>query len=37
MGLFVMQERTALVEGTLTIASEPGRGTEITAMIPRGR
>lgn len=34
MGLFVMRERVALVEGTLTIASAPGAGTTVTATIP---
>ncbi len=34
MGLFVMQERVALVEGTLSIASAPGAGTTVTASIP---
>jgi signal transduction histidine kinase len=34
MGLFTMQERVALVDGTLAIDSAPGRGTTITAIIP---
>jgi signal transduction histidine kinase len=34
MGLFTMRERVALVDGTLTIDSAPGRGTTITAGVP---
>jgi signal transduction histidine kinase len=34
MGLFMMQERVALVEGTLSITSAPGKGTTVTATIP---
>jgi signal transduction histidine kinase len=36
LGLFGMQERAALVGGTLTIESEPGRGTTITVVCPIG-
>ena len=34
MGLFSMRERVSLVNGTLTLASAPGRGTRILATIP---
>ena len=34
MGLFVMQERVALVDGTLDIASTPGRGTTVRVTVP---
>jgi signal transduction histidine kinase len=34
MGLFSMRERVSLVNGTLTLASTPGRGTRIVATIP---
>lgn len=34
-GLVDMRERAALVGGTLTVHSEPNRGTEIIARIPR--
>jgi signal transduction histidine kinase len=33
-GLYGMRERTALLDGTLTVESTPGEGTRITAMIP---
>jgi PAS domain S-box-containing protein len=36
LGLFGMQERAALVGGTLTIESGPGRGTTITVVCPVG-
>lgn len=34
LGLISMQERIRLVHGMLTIASQPGHGTEITASVP---
>jgi signal transduction histidine kinase len=34
LGLLGMQERVKLVAGELTIASEPGRGTTVRALIP---
>ncbi|MCA9567788.1 MAG: sensor histidine kinase [Myxococcales bacterium] len=34
IGLFVMDERVGLVEGTLSIVSEPGSGTEVSAVLP---
>lgn len=34
MGLFSMRERVALVNGHLSVASEPGRGTRVTATVP---
>ena len=34
MGLFSMRERVSLVNGTLTVASTPGRGTRVVATIP---
>ncbi len=34
LGLFGMQERAALIGGTLRIRSTPGAGTEITAIVP---
>jgi two-component system sensor histidine kinase UhpB len=34
LGLFGMQERVALVGGTLRMASQPGRGTRISLSIP---
>ncbi len=34
LGLFSMQERAGLVNGKLTIHSEPGRGTTVLARIP---
>ncbi|MBU6402608.1 MAG: PAS domain S-box protein, partial [Verrucomicrobia bacterium] len=34
LGLLDMRERTALVNGTLTIRSAPGQGTEIRARVP---
>jgi signal transduction histidine kinase len=37
LGLLGMQERVALVEGTLTIESKPGGGTTIIARIPLAR
>ena len=36
MGLFVMRERVALVGGTLDVASRPGGGTRVHAIIPLG-
>ena len=36
MGLFTMQERVGLVEGTLEITSRPGGGTRIRASVPAG-
>ena len=37
MGLFTMQERVGLVEGTLEITSQPGGGTRIHASVPTAR
>jgi signal transduction histidine kinase len=34
MGLFVMRERVALVDGTLDVASRPGGGSRVRAEIP---
>jgi two-component system sensor histidine kinase UhpB len=34
LGLFGMQERAALVGGTVTVTSGPGRGTEVEVRIP---
>jgi signal transduction histidine kinase len=34
MGLFSMRERVALVNGTLTLTSSPGRGTRVMATVP---
>lgn len=34
LGLINMKERAALVSGNLTIKSEPGKGTQITLLIP---
>jgi signal transduction histidine kinase len=34
LGLFGMQERVALVGGTLNLTSEPGRGTRVAIHIP---
>ncbi|HEX3722009.1 MAG TPA: ATP-binding protein [Nitrolancea sp.] len=36
LGLFGMQERAALVNGTVTISSGRGRGTEIEVRVPLG-
>jgi len=36
IGLSSMRERVRLVSGKLTIASEPGKGTEIQVTVPRG-
>jgi signal transduction histidine kinase len=36
-GLVGMRERAALVGGTIEIASEPGRGTRVSASIPLPR
>ena len=33
-GLLGMNERAALIDGKLTLASEPGRGTKVTLRIP---
>lgn len=37
IGLFVMEERVALVDGRLDIRSAPGQGTEVRAEIPLGQ
>jgi two-component system sensor histidine kinase DegS len=37
LGLLGMRERAELLEGTFTIKSEPGRGTEIGVAIPLAR
>jgi signal transduction histidine kinase len=34
MGLFSMRERVGLVDGTLDVASAPGRGTRVVAEVP---
>ena len=34
LGLAGMQERAQLIGGTLTLKSEPGKGTTVTAEIP---
>lgn len=34
MGLFVMRERVALLDGTLALESTPGRGTRVIACVP---
>jgi len=34
LGLAGMQERAQLLDGTLTVQSEPGRGTTVTVVIP---
>ncbi len=34
LGLFGMQERAALVGGSVSVASSPGRGTEIEVRVP---
>ena len=34
LGMISMKERVRLVNGTLTISSQPGQGTEITASVP---
>jgi signal transduction histidine kinase len=36
LGLFTMRERVALVDGTLTVTSRSGTGTELSARIPVG-
>jgi signal transduction histidine kinase len=36
MGLHSMEERAALLKGSLTIESAPGRGTKVTAHLPGG-
>jgi len=36
IGLSSMRERVRLVSGKFTIASEPGKGTEIEVIVPRG-
>jgi signal transduction histidine kinase len=35
-GVLGMRERALLVNGTIDIASQPGRGTTVTVKIPRG-
>jgi signal transduction histidine kinase len=35
MGLATMQERAEQLDGTLTIRSAPGQGTEVTVALPR--
>lgn len=37
MGLFVMQERVALVDGDLRVTSRPGQGTQVRARVPLPR
>jgi PAS domain S-box-containing protein len=37
LGLASMEERVRLVDGSLSIKSEPGRGTRITATVPLAR
>jgi signal transduction histidine kinase len=34
MGLFSMRERVGLVNGTLRVESNPGRGTRVVASVP---
>ena len=34
LGLLGMRERVALVGGTLTVESDPGRGTTVIARVP---
>ncbi len=34
LGLIGMKERAALIDGTLTIRSEPGKGAGVTAVVP---
>ncbi|MDF1505093.1 ATP-binding protein [Roseisolibacter sp. H3M3-2] len=34
MGLFVMRERVALIDGRLEVRSQPGRGTTVRAVVP---
>jgi signal transduction histidine kinase len=36
MGLLNMQERAEIVEGTLSVSSQPGQGTAITMRLPLG-
>ncbi|HCT79500.1 MAG TPA: diguanylate cyclase [Micromonosporaceae bacterium] len=36
MGLASMRERAARVKGTLSVTSEPGKGTTVTLVVPRG-
>lgn len=36
-GLFSVQERLQLLGGTMTIDSQPGRGTRVTLTVPAGR
>jgi signal transduction histidine kinase len=36
-GLIGMRERVSLLDGTLTLASEPGHGTKLAATIPSRR
>jgi signal transduction histidine kinase len=33
-GLLGMKERAATIDGTLEVASEPGRGTKVTLRVP---
>jgi two-component system CheB/CheR fusion protein len=37
LGLISMEERVRLVNGRLTLQSEPGKGTEVTAFVPHGK
>jgi signal transduction histidine kinase len=32
-----MRERAAMAGGTLTVASEPGKGTTLTMLVPNAR
>jgi signal transduction histidine kinase len=34
MGLFVMRERVALIDGRLEVQSRPGKGTTVRAVVP---
>ena len=34
-GLFGMRERLSLVDGSLTVTSTPGKGTQVTMLVPR--
>src|SRR5262249_18786521 len=37
LGLLGMRERAELLEGTFTVKSQPGRGTEVAVSLPLGR